>query len=912
MGRPRATKATAVAPPDEDEAPSPKRSTRTARRGTDPVSNKSSKDTRRKQQSIVLSSDEDETENQYPSSLESSPEPPSVKSTPRKKAAVKVKNGIAGSKHQSPRKSKTGSSTSLNTDAKPTKTLYSFFQAAPQGPPSRGSISPEKRNPSPDKVEEEEDLIQDDSMDEDLAKKADEVSAFAVPVRKRKLEQDVHAANGLLQGSQKFLKTSGGRPTIAGTQRSSDGQLGRDNRPWIEKYGPINLDELAVHKKKISDVHEWLSEALSGRSRKRLLVLKGSAGTGKTTTVKLLARQLGLNVKEWHNPTSTEHSSEGFVSVASQFDDFIGNSGRFGALEMAIADRPVVDAQPKSDTESDHPHITMVEEFPNAFTRSSSSLQAFRSTVARFLASNTPTMDALFSRSHDSSPSPPLVMIVTESMLTNSTSSLDSFTATRLLGAEILNHPGATVIEFNPVAFTFLVKALELVIRKEARESGRRRAPGPGVLKHLSEIGDVRSAVSALEFLCLRGDDPYAWSGRVAATAQKGRKGSTDTSTLTDVERKSLEIITQRENALGIFHAVGKVVYNKREAPAATDTPPPQPPAHLPQHVRRKVPENDADTLIDELGTDIQTFVAALHENYVLSCCSISSEHTQDVMNGCIDSLSDADLLCSDNLGSSRPFRRVFQGASTDSLRQEELSFQVAVRGLQFDLPYPVKRVAPPASVQRVNSRGPRGAVAVGGASDAAKMYFPTSLKLWRNREEVEGLIDVLLDKAQRGQLVQQPPSANGSSPRKTFGTSAFKQAGASNFPAPSKLGSKSQKADDRHEDASALLHMGGTSAKAELVLERLPYVGMVYRGSSGSKHSTSALLKQIESVTHMTGMVDQDDDDSDTGEEVPEGLAFAPQATLVHRMKKGEDLISATASKEQALVLSDDDIEDD
>lgn len=40
-----------------------------------------------------------------------------------------------------------------------------------------------------------------------------------------------------------------------------------DRRPWSEKYAPTFVEQLAVHKKKVADVREWLSAALSGRSR---------------------------------------------------------------------------------------------------------------------------------------------------------------------------------------------------------------------------------------------------------------------------------------------------------------------------------------------------------------------------------------------------------------------------------------------------------------------------------------------------------------------------------------------------------------------------------------------------------------------------------------------------------------------
>lgn len=39
-------------------------------------------------------------------------------------------------------------------------------------------------------------------------------------------------------------------------------------RPWTERFAPANLDELAVHKKKVADVQNWLVDVFTGRSRR--------------------------------------------------------------------------------------------------------------------------------------------------------------------------------------------------------------------------------------------------------------------------------------------------------------------------------------------------------------------------------------------------------------------------------------------------------------------------------------------------------------------------------------------------------------------------------------------------------------------------------------------------------------------
>jgi cell cycle checkpoint protein len=39
-------------------------------------------------------------------------------------------------------------------------------------------------------------------------------------------------------------------------------------RPWADRYPPSNLDELAVHKRKVTDVQNWLTDVFAGTSRR--------------------------------------------------------------------------------------------------------------------------------------------------------------------------------------------------------------------------------------------------------------------------------------------------------------------------------------------------------------------------------------------------------------------------------------------------------------------------------------------------------------------------------------------------------------------------------------------------------------------------------------------------------------------
>lgn len=600
--------------------------------------------------------------------------------------------------------------------------------------------------------------------------------------------------------------------------------------------------------------------------------------------------------------------------MSAQFEDFLGRSGRFGCLDIfsgSASHTRVSEETGVAATNPDKRNVILLEEFPNTFMRSSTALESFRETLLHYLAANTsPLADV------PSGQVTPVVMIISETLLTTSTAIADSFTAHRLLGPRILTHPAVSVIEFNPIAPTFIAKALDLVVRKEARTSGRRRTPGPAMLKRLGEIGDVRSAIGSLEFLCLRGDEGNEWSGRVAGKLKRGAK---DSSNMTELEKESLEMVTRRETTLGIFHAVGKVVYNKRDdvsGPDPTVEPPPQPPDHLSQHARPKVSQVAVDTLIDETGTDTQTFIAALHENYILSC---EGSSTIDSINGCIDALSDCDILSPDGRGGSWSGaigggfgRGGSQGAATDSLRQGDICFQIAVRGILFELPYPVKRHAQPNLMNGVRA---------GGRGDAHKMFYPTSLRLWRQAEAIEALVH---DYTNRSASTHHPDAQFYNHTARPGKVESWQTHPTDAFDA-NHTSSTSATENPPH----ALATTTRPTARHETILERLPYLTQISRHRRNPNRPINTELRQLEKITLFRGIDAQSDDVS---EEEDENLrSVEPLWTTdrpaeasrkgAGRWRKGDgekgmmgggfgggSLVGRGVEK---LVLSDDDIED-
>ncbi|KAJ5622799.1 hypothetical protein N7490_011404 [Penicillium lividum] len=709
------------------------------------------------------------------------------------------------------------------------KSLRGFFHTATEGQRWSSQKFETKRPLAPVSETLDADEIDDDydSYDEIFTKHiASQTSSFN--------PKSSFSSTGQIQGASKskatrltnqstkrFIMPTDSKDQTQ-TSRLSNTQLNQkiDHRPWAQRFAPLDLDELAVHKRKVAD---------------RLLVLRGPAGSGKTTTLSLLSETLNFDIVEWKNPAVSDFTAHDYISVAAQFEEFLERADRFGGLDLENS----VEGN-DHNLRSRGQRILLVEEFPTILSRNSG-LAAFRTSLQHYLAAT----DHASREIH-----PPVVIVVSETLLGSASSISDNFTVHRLLGPTLFNHPSTKIIDFNSIAPTFMQKALRLVLEKEACSSKRARIPGPTVLDTISEIGDIRSAVSSLEFLCLKGDDTGKWGGTLTKT--KGKK-SRDTA-LTPMEEESLKMISQREASLGLFHAVGKIVYNKRLDPSLVPegtTILPSPPDYSSQHRRAKVSQVAVDALIDETGTDITTFVCGLHENYPPSCEGVSFT---DSLNACIEALSDSDILSTQGARGGMGSGTAFLNTGIDKLRQDEMSFQVAARGLLFGLPYPVNR--------RLTTGGGRG------AGDAHKMLYPSSLRLWRKTEEVEGLVDSWMK-----QILD--PFGNPlhlSLPRDTASTESGVKSWRS-----LRIGHHLSSSADHSTTVTMI-------SRPDALLYQLPYMAQIRRNEPGFGQ-----LKQITGIRSSRFDVDQD------------------------------ELVSSTQSqhsdlprKEEKLYLSEDDIEDD
>jgi cell cycle checkpoint protein len=280
---------------------------------------------------IVLSSDSDEDDSHIP--------PPE---RPKRGTLTKTSNGAARGEKKatrsqtraaSPKPSKaatTKKSPAKSPGKKPVyKPITSFFSNIPRSKSTQPTPSPEKPAISIEDVDD----IHDSSDDARPTKPSN-----PLPVRKRPIAATAPTDQGsAVSNRQKFLRTASGARSTTPSSSQPARQDTEDRRPWTEKYGPVSLEELAVHKRKVADVRTWLSDVFDGKSRKRLLLLKGPAGGGKTTTMALLSKELGIDMHEWKNPTGSMSTSDNFVSATAQFEEFVGRTGTFGSLTDGFA-----------------------------------------------------------------------------------------------------------------------------------------------------------------------------------------------------------------------------------------------------------------------------------------------------------------------------------------------------------------------------------------------------------------------------------------------------------------------------------------------------------------------------------------------------------------------------------------------
>ncbi|KAF9561541.1 Cell cycle checkpoint protein rad17 [Mortierella alpina] len=496
---------------------------------------------------------------------------------------------------------------------------------------------------------------------------------------------------------------------------------------WTERYAPADIDEVAVHKAKIGNVREWLETYTSpksiqqGSSGGAILVLTGPAGSGKTTVLRKLAQEMDLQIIEWINSVN-ENSviqrptvpgqdkwrpgsiDDEYIPVMNAFQEFFSRAHRYTPLVtskdvsrhdgrgIGIGSTNDMGAVSASLSGPRKKNIILIEDLPPISAYSSRKI--FQDTIFRF------------ANSRNSSSSSVLVIIVsdvfskqsTELLFSSSQESRDpALTIRTLLPSSILERIDSggrdngkiKQIKFNPIAPTFMKKALRKLVDKEFKTTSI-CAPDTAEIDQLIEIhdGDIRAVINSLQFLC------YLPTKKRKRYREAAMKLEEDMQGLVDSENT---MTLGQDSSLGIFHAVAKVLYNRRDwsaSPVQFDSDIVKVPSQAWNKRRPPLRFNPEKDLIEKLPIEPDLYTLMLHQNYTRHMSNIDECLTA------IEYLCVADQMTS-NAGSSSSY--------TQMLQMQPYMTSLAVRGLLF---------AP-------TSAGPTASFSSGGSSGQKKHWWP-------------------------------------------------------------------------------------------------------------------------------------------------------------------------------------------
>lgn len=209
-------------------------------------------------------------------------------------------------------------------------------------------------------VESSSDAATSFDLEEDRIEEVEDIGSIAPRTAyQSNSRSDAISGHRGASSSAKVLVPPDG-PFRSQQNHSIDGRA-KPNVPWADAFPPLSLEELVVNKKKVENINTWMKEALSGHRHRRILVLRGPAGCGKSSAVRLLAQMRRASLVEWSNPLQAVFGDENYTPVSAQFSEFMNRGGQFSMLHFSGKQTKEKTSQQDSSSCSE---ILLVDEFP--------------------------------------------------------------------------------------------------------------------------------------------------------------------------------------------------------------------------------------------------------------------------------------------------------------------------------------------------------------------------------------------------------------------------------------------------------------------------------------------------------------------------------------------------------------------
>eukprot|EP00927_Polykrikos_kofoidii_P072575 TRINITY_DN68677_c0_g1_i1.p1 TRINITY_DN68677_c0_g1~~TRINITY_DN68677_c0_g1_i1.p1 ORF type:complete len:610 (-),score=86.49 TRINITY_DN68677_c0_g1_i1:75-1904(-) len=313
---------------------------------------------------------------------------------------------------------------------------------------------------------------------------------------------------------------------------------------WSERHQPRSEADLVITKKRIEQVREFL---VAGT--RRLLILRGPPGCGKASVLQGVCGDLGLEVVEWSNGTRFQsRSGTSFIgeSLSDAFLRFLALSDRYGGLQTAVTPLQTVCVGGARRS-----RVALVRDFP--FT-----LLDGRGEGARRVDGFLERIKAAVRAGS-----------IRRAVLCFNDSREDHKVITRLLAQ--MDAEAATTIFFDSVARTFVQRAIDGVARAEGIDPA---AANTAIIAAECN-GDLRHALNALQLKAggartlLAPRKTARGRGRAGKTAPAPPQGGKEALEAGIASVASTEAGTPglRLASLGLFHALGRLLYCKRIPP---------------------------------------------------------------------------------------------------------------------------------------------------------------------------------------------------------------------------------------------------------------------------------------------------------------------------------------------------------